>query len=117
MFDVCNFSAIKDWIADGHGEEGIKFQESFGTAEKKCDISELNCYEYELKNPSGAFDKYYNITYFTTRTNNDWKTARNYDFLMLNIGNTGWISRNAVYYQGKIQSNITLWLCYVYGFY
>lgn len=63
MFDVCNFSAIKDWIADGHGEEGIKFQESFGTAEKKCDISELNCYEYELKNPSGAFDKYYNITY------------------------------------------------------
>ena len=92
LFDVCNFSAIKDWIADGHGEEGIKFQESFGTAEKKCDISELNCYEYELKNPSGAFDKYYNITYFTTRTNNDWKTARNYDFLMLNIGNTGWIS-------------------------
>lgn len=28
LFDVCNFSAIKDWIADGHGEEGIKFQES-----------------------------------------------------------------------------------------
>lgn len=28
LFDVCNFSVIKDWIADGHGEEGIKFQES-----------------------------------------------------------------------------------------
>lgn len=92
LFDVCNYSAIKDWIDAGHGEEGIQFQKSFGKEEKKCDIAELKCYEHELKNPAGTFSSYYNVTYFTTRTNNDWKTARNYDFLMLNIGSTGWIS-------------------------
>ena len=48
LFDVCNYSIIGDWIAAGNGEDGIKFQESFGTAEKKCDVSGLNCYEYSL---------------------------------------------------------------------
>ena len=81
-----------DWIAAGNGEDGIKFQESFGTAEKKCDVSGLNCYEYSLNNPSGTYGSYYNVTYFTTRTNNGWNTANNMDFLMLNLGNTGWVS-------------------------
>ena len=92
LFDVCNYSIIGDWIAAGNGEEGIKFQESFGTAEKKCDVAGLNCYEYSLNNPSGTFSSYFNVTYFTTRTNNGWNTANNMDFLMLNLGNTGWIS-------------------------
>ena len=92
LFDVCNYSIIGDWIAAGNGEEGIKFQESYGTAEKKCNIAGLPCYQYSLNNPSGTFSSYFNITYFTTRTNNDWKTANNMDFLMLNLGNTGWIS-------------------------
>lgn len=92
LFDVCNYSIIGDWIAAGNGEEGIKFQESFGTAEKKCDIAGLNCYEYSLNNPSGTLSSYFNVTYFTTRTNNAWNTANNMDFLMLNLGNTGWIS-------------------------
>lgn len=35
LFDVCNYSIIGDWIAAGNGEEGIKFQESYGTAEEK----------------------------------------------------------------------------------
>ena len=92
LFDVCNYSIIGDWIAAGNGEDGIKFQESFGTAEKKCDVSGLNCYEYSLNNPSGTYGSYYNVTYFTTRTNNGWNTANNMDFLMLNLGNTGWVS-------------------------
>lgn len=92
LFDVCNYSIIGDWIAAGNGEDGIKFQESYGTAEKKCNIAGLNCYEFSLNNPSGTFSSYYNITYFTTRTNNGWNTANNMDFLMLNLGNTGWIS-------------------------
>lgn len=92
LFDVCNYSIIGDWIAAGNGEDGIKFQESYGTAEKKCNVAGLNCYEFSLNNPSGTFSSYYNVTYFTTRTNNGWNTANNMDFLMLNLGNTGWIS-------------------------
>ncbi len=92
LFDVCNYSIIGDWIGAGNGEDGIQFQASAGTAEKKCDVASLPCYQYNLNNPSGSYSSYYNITYFTTRTNNDWSKANNYDMLMLNLGNTGWIS-------------------------
>ena len=46
----------------------------------------------DAANPSGTYGSYYNVTYFTTRTNNGWNTANNMDFLMLNLGNTGWVS-------------------------
>ena len=63
LFDLCNYSLIGEWIAAGHGEEGIKFQ-AVGDEEKKCSVTELNCYQYELVNPAGAYDSYYNVTYF-----------------------------------------------------
>ena len=55
-------------------------------------MTELNCFQYELVNPAGAYDSYYNVTYFQISSKNDWKTANNGDLLMLNIGNTGWVS-------------------------
>lgn len=91
LFDLCNYSLIGEWIAAGHGEEGIKFQ-AVGDEEKKCSVTELNCYQYELVNLAGAYDSYYNVTYFQISSKNDWKTANNGDLLMLNIGNTGWVS-------------------------
>lgn len=93
LFDVCNYSIIGDWIAAGHGEDGIKFQESAGKdAEKKCDVAGLNCYEYSLNNPKGTFSKYYNVGYLVSKTNSDWINANNSDLLMLNLGTNGWIS-------------------------
>lgn len=95
LFDVCNYPVIKDWIEAGHGEAGIQYQ-TLGDAEKKCDLTEipreLSCYEYKLSNPGGDRSKYPYVTYFQVKSGNDWKMANNYDFLMLNIGNTGWIS-------------------------
>ena len=91
VFDLCNYSIIGDWIAAGNGEAGIKFQ-ALGDGEKKCSGTELNCYQYGLVNPAGKYDDYYNVTYFQLKSGNDWNTANNADFLMLNIGNTGWVS-------------------------
>lgn len=91
LFDVCNYSIIKDWIEAGNGEAGIKYQ-TLGSNEYKCNIQDLSCYQYKLNNPGGAFSSYYNITYFAVKSGNDWKAANNYDMLMLNLGYTGWIS-------------------------
>lgn len=93
LFDLCNYSLIGEWIAAGHGEEGIKFQPAGGgDDEKKCSVTDLNCYQYELVNPAGNYTDYYNVTYFQISKKNKWTTANNGDLLMLNIGYTGWVS-------------------------
>lgn len=92
LFDVCNYSIIKDWIEAGNGEEGIKYQAA-GTNERKCSVQDLSCYNYKLNNPGGTYSSFYNITYFTAKTEkSNWIKANNYDMLMLNLGYTGWIS-------------------------
>lgn len=90
LYDPCDNQEIKNWIEAGNGETGIKYQ-TVGSAEYKCDISMLNTFKFKLSNPGGSYDSYYNITYFTAKTNSNWKNANKGDMLMLNIGNTGWI--------------------------
>ena len=90
LFDPCDNQEIKNWIEAGNGETGIKYQ-TIGSAEYKCDISMLNTFKYKLSSPGGKYSSYYNVTYFTVKSGNDWKVANKGDMLMLNLGNTGWI--------------------------
>lgn len=90
LFDPCDNQEIKNWIEAGNGETGMKYQ-TVGEAEYKCNISMLNAFKYKLSSPGGKYDSYYNITYFTVKSGNDWKVANKGDMLMLNLGNTGWI--------------------------
>ncbi len=90
LFDPCDNQEIKNWIEAGNGETGIKYQ-TIGSAEYKCDISMLNTFKYKLSSPGGKYSSYYNVTYFTVKSNSNWKVANKADMLMLNLGNTGWI--------------------------
>lgn len=97
LFDVCNYSIIKDWIEAGNGEEGLQYQTLTNTSsELKSDLQYLSCYNVKLNNPGGTASTWYYVGYQAsagTKTGAyDWKNANNYDLLMLNLGYTGWIS-------------------------
>lgn len=97
LFDVCNYSIIKDWIEAGNGEEGLKYQTLTNTtSELKSDLQYLSCYNVKLNNPGGTASTWYHVGYQASAGAKtgayDWKFANNCDLLMLNLGYTGWIS-------------------------
>ena len=97
LFDVTSYDAVKDWIEAGNGDfDEMKYQTVHSSTEGNADISSLGLYDYYLNNPSswrpGSSKPDWFIIYFTAKSTNDWQNAENHDFLMLNLGNNGWIT-------------------------
>ena len=97
LFDVTSYDAVKDWIEAGNGDfDEMKYQTVHSSTEGNADISSLGLYDYYLNNPSswrpGTSKPDWFIIYFTAKSTNDWQNAENHDFLMLNLGNNGWIT-------------------------
>ena len=91
LFDVTDIEEVANWIKDGNGEDGIKYQ-TIQEGEKKSNLSTMSCYKYQLNNPGGTYSKWYNIAYLISKTGSGWNEGQYGDLLMLNLGNTGWIS-------------------------
>lgn len=112
LFDVTNYDAIEDWINAGNGDfDEMKYQTVHETTEGNADVSSLGLYDYELNNPSpwrpGSLKPNWFIIYFTAKSNNDWQSAENHDFLMLNLGNMGSITfTTPVIVKGKYKVSI-----------
>ncbi len=91
LFDVTDIEEVANWIKAGNGEEGIKYQ-TIQEGEKKSNLASLSCYKYQLNNPGGTHSKWYNIAYLISKSGSGWNNGQYGDLLMLNLGNTGWIS-------------------------
>ena len=91
LFDVTDFTEIANWVPEHGDKDGIKYQ-VVQKDEYKSNIASLNCYKYQLNNPSGTFSKWYNIAYLISKDGSGWNNAQYGDLLMLNIGNAGWFS-------------------------
>lgn len=96
LYDICDYEEIANWIAAGNVSfPEMKYQTVHSTTEGNSDVGNLGIYQWNAPNPSPfrpANLPNTLITYFTAKSNNDWKDANNHDFLMINLGNQGWIS-------------------------